>query len=171
MRRYLAMALTLLIITGCSFYHTSSRDRSLRGTVAIPLMSNETSQAGLELELTELLTVAIERDGLLSIIPDAAEADFLLETAISQYEERVSFSTVVGAAEEYELTLAIRTGFLVQALGRDDLPESWDRTIQARATFYQEGSAGGEFLTREDAETQVREQVVEDILNAIFGEW
>jgi len=170
MRRRLTWLL-LPLLAACSFYHTTSRDRSLNGTVAIPIMENETSQAGLELELTEMLQEAIERDGLLTIIPDESEADFLLETAITQYEERVSFSTLVGAAEEYQLTLALSVAFTVQAVGRDDLPESWDRSISARATFYQEGSAGGEFLTREDAETQVREQVIDDVLNAIFGEW
>jgi len=161
----------LLLVSSCGYYHTSSRDRSLRGTVAIPVMSNETSQAGLELEMTELLREAIEQDGLLDIIPDADEADFLLEGTISAYDETVSFSTLAGAAEEYQLSMTVRTSFQVQATERDDLPESWEKPIRAHATFYQEGSAGGEFLTREDAETQVRDQVVEDILNAIFGEW
>ncbi len=172
MKRALSMAMLLLIFVGaCSYYNTSSRDRSLRGTVAIPVMNNETSQAGLELEMTELLREAIERDGLLDIIPDKDSADFLLEGIISEYEETVSFSTIVGSAEEYKLSLSIRTSFQVQAIGRDDLPESWEKSIRARATFYQEGSAGSEFLTREDAEIQVREQVIEDILNGIFGEW
>jgi hypothetical protein len=172
MRRLLSAALCLLLFTtACSYYNTSSRDRSLRGTVAIPLMSNESSQAGLELEMTELLRDAIEQDGLLDIIPDTFAADFLLESTITQYDESISFSTLAGSAEEYRLTLILRTSFQVQAVGRDDLPESWEKSIRAQATFYVEGSEGGEFLTREDAETQVREQVVEDILNGIFGEW
>ncbi len=172
MRRLLAAATLLLLFTaGCSYYHTSSRDRSLRGTVAIPLLGNESSQAGLELEMSELLRDAIEQDGLLDIIPDTVAADFLLEGTITEYEETASFSTISGTAEEYRLTLTIRTSFQVQAIGRDDLPESWEKSIRAQATFYDEGSTGGEFLTREDAELQVREQVVDDILGAIFGEW
>jgi hypothetical protein len=172
MKRGILLTLTMLLfVTACSYYNTSSRDRSLRGSVAIPVMSNETSQAGLELEMTEMLREAIERDGLLDIIPDVDSAEFLLEGIISEYEETVSFSTREGSAEEYKLSLAIRTSFQVQVIGRDDLPESWERSIRALATFYQEGSAGAEFLTRDDAETQVREQVIEDILNGIFGEW
>ena len=167
----LALAI-LLLVGGCGYYSTSSRDRSLRGNIHIPILRNDTSQAGLELELTERIVEAIERDGLLTILPSNEDADFILQGSIANYTERASFTGTEGLAEEYQLSLSILMSFeVLDRRGNPDAPEDWSRTLRSQASFYLEDTVAGETLTREEAEEQVRLQIVEDILNAIFGDW
>ena len=173
MKRAMILGLAALLLLGaCNRYSTSSRDRSLRGNVHIPILRNDTSQAGLELELTERIVEAIERDGLLTILPSEEDADFLLRGSIVSYDERASYTGASGFAEEYQLSLAILMDFeVLDRAGNPDAPEDWNRTLRSQASFYLEDTDAGETLTREEAEEQVRLQIIEDILNAIFGDW
>jgi len=161
-----------LLAAGCGYYSTSSRDRSLKGSLYMPILGNSTSQAGLELEITELIIEAIERDALLAIIPDENEADFRLQGIITRYDERASFTGSSGGAEEYHLQLTVQMDFKVlRPESLEVVPKDWSKNLNSQASFYLEDTDAGEALTREEAEEEVRRQLVEDTLNAIFGDW
>lgn len=167
-RRSLALVglAVLLAATACA-YRTTSRGRSLRGTVAVPFLDNRTGQPDLEVQLTEALVEALEQDGSLDVVNPGGE-DFLLQGAVTRYAEAPFSISAAGTADEYKLSIAVVVSFVDQT----GMQRGWrDKRITGSANFYIESSAAGEELTREGAEARALEQIVEDVLDAIFGEW
>jgi hypothetical protein len=153
-------------------YRTTSRGRSLHGSVAVPFLDNRTGQPDLELTVTDAIIEALERDGSLTVV-GGDEADFLLTGAVTRYTEAPFSIGEKGRADEYKLSVAVVLTFRDQGAGED----RWqNKGFTGSASFYLEGSGtgiGGEgqALTRDWAESEALKQIVEDVLNAIFGEW
>ncbi len=163
----LCLALLLLIATGCGFYHTTSRGRTLTGTLALPFLDNRTSQPDMEIRATEALIEAVEDDGGLTLV-DLGEEQYLLTGSVIRYSEAPFAINDEGGADEYKLTIVIELSFRNQELGED----LWEnRKFTGSESFFLEGSTAGADLTRERAENKSLEQIVDGVLNAIFGEW
>lgn len=167
MSRRVWVLLLITFLSGCAYYSTTSRGRSLQGTVSISFFANRTSQPDLGLTVTEAIVEEVEADGSLEIV-NAEKADFLLEGAVSSYSEAPFSFGETGQAEEYRLSLSVKASFFDRSKGE----ALWrNKTFSARENFYLEGSSAGEDLTREAAEEKAIEKIIEDIMNAIFGEW
>ncbi len=165
-RAALLLLLLALLVQGC-VYRTTSRGRGLSGTIAIPFLDNRTSQPGLEVTATESLTESIERDGSMNIV-GADHADFLMEGAVTRYSEAPFSISSSGRSEEYKLTITVVLSFTDLITGEDRFR---DKTFTGSDNFFLEGSSAGADLTRERAEEKALEQIVEGVLNSIFGEW
>lgn len=167
-RRLLVLvSLAALLAAAACAYRTTSRGRSLRGRVAVPFLENRTGEPDLEVELTEDLVAALEQDGSLAVVSPGGE-DFLLQGAVTRYTEAPFSISAAGTADEYKLSISVVVSFIDQT-GQQ---RGWrDKRITGSANFYIESSAAGEELTREGAEDRALEQIVEDVLDAIFGEW
>jgi hypothetical protein len=170
MRRLWALgALALLAVTGldCGYYHSTSRGRTLHGTIAIPFLENHTAQPDLELRATEALIAAVESDGGLRLVPRGQER-YLLTGNVARYGEAPFSIGDTGAADEYKLSLVLQLSFRDQETGED----LWqDRRFSGSESFFVEGSAAGAELTRDRAEEKALEQIIDAVLNAIFGDW
>lgn len=159
--------LLLLALGGCGFYHTTSRGRALSGTVALSFLDNRTSQPDLEITATEALIEAIEDDGGLTIVPNGSE-QYQITGSVVRYGEAPFSISETGSADEYKLTIVLQLSFRNRELGED----VWsDRRFTGSESFFIEGSEAGAELTRDRAEEKALEQIVDDVLNAIFGEW
>ncbi|MCB1161541.1 hypothetical protein KDL67_02525 [bacterium] len=160
-------ALLLLGVASCGHYHSTSRGRTLQGTIAIPFLENRTAQPDLELRATEALIDAIEADGGLRLVPRGQER-YLLTGTVARYGEAPFSIGDAGTADEYKLSLVLLLSFRDQETG-DDL---WkDRRFSGSESFFVEGSAAGEELTRDRAEEKALQQIIDAVLNAIFGDW
>ena len=164
--------LACLVLASACPYRTTSRGRSLRGSVSIPFLDNRTGQPDLELKVTEAIIEALDREGSLTVV-GGEDGDFLLNGAVVRYGEAPFSISDKGRADEYKLTVGVVLSFRDQTTGED----RWqNKSFTGSASFYLEGSAvagsgDGETLTRDWAEEEALKQVVEDVLNAIFGEW
>jgi hypothetical protein len=162
------LILTLFLLA-CANYSSTTRGRGVRGDLDLPLFVNETDQAGLGIELTELLLEEIERDGLLHKVPEEGDPLFRLDVILESYEEKAAFTGEMGAAEEYtlEIQLKLTLSTLRDPHEEEEGREDFSKSIRARETFYLEG----EGFSRDDALENAKEQLVDDILLAIFGDW
>lgn len=159
--------LPLVFLGGCGFYRTTSRGRTLQGTVVLPFLENRTSQPDLELRATEALIEAIEDDGGLALV-NRGEEDYLLTGSVVRYSEAPFSISASGVADEYKLTIIIQLSFRDQASG----VAIWaERKFTGSESFFLAGSDAGSELTRDRAEDKALEQIVDSVLNAIFGDW
>jgi len=162
-----ASGLALLLSVACGYYHGTSRGRSLSGSVAVPFLENRTAQPDLELLATEALSEALEADGGLRLVPRGQE-DYLLTGSVVRYGEAPFSIGEAGSADEYKLTIALEMSFQRSATGEF----VWsDRRFTGSESFFVEGSAAGAELTRDRAEAKALEQIVDGVLNAVFGDW
>ena len=166
-RRLLGALLILLVATQACVYRTTSRGRGLEGSIAIPFLDNRTSQPGLEVLATQVLTETLERDGNLRDVGED-QAGFLMEGAVTRYTEAPFSISDTGRSEEYKLTITVVLSFTDMSTGEDRFR---DKSFTGSDNFYLEGSAAGEDLTLERAVVKALDQIVESVLNAIFGEW
>ena len=162
----LALLLPLLLGSAC-VYKTTSRGRGLHGSVTLPFMDNRTGRPDLEITATEALTAAIERDGNLTV-GGRDDTDFLIDGAVTRYTEAPFSISSSGRSEEYKLTITVVLSFSDRRTGEDRFR---DQSFTGSDNFFLEGSGAGADLTRERAEEKAFEQIVESVLNAIFGEW
>ena len=163
----LAALVLLQFLVGCGFYHSTSRGRSLTGTLALPFLDNRTSQPDLEIVATEALIEAIEDDGGLTLVGSGFE-QYLLTGSVVRYSEAPFSISDKGSADEYKLTIVLQLSFRDQIEGA----AVWtDRRFTGSESFFLEGSEAGADLTRDRAEEKALEQIVDATLNAIFGEW
>jgi hypothetical protein len=163
---YLAPAV-LILTCACGFYSTTSRGRSLTGSIAIPFFDNRTTQPDLEVKATSAIVDALEQDGSLAVVSPGSE-EFLLAGAVTRYSEAPFSISAGGVSEEYKLSIVVVLSFTNQRTGES----VWrDKSFTGTENFFFEGSPTGEVLSRDNAEEKAIEQIVEDVLNAIFGEW
>ncbi len=171
MRRCVLLLLPMLVLAGllssCGFYHSTSRGRTLSGTINVPFLDNRTSQPDLELRATESLIEAIEDDGGLILASSGAER-YLLTGFVTRYDERPFSINDKGTADEYKLSIEIQLSFQDHEFGT----AVWsDRKFSGSESFFLEGSEFGGELTRDRAEEKAMEQIMDAVLNSIFGEW
>jgi outer membrane lipopolysaccharide assembly protein LptE/RlpB len=163
----LATLMLATLLSNCGFYHSTSRGRTLSGTINVPFLDNRTSQPDLELRATEYLIEAIENDGGLSLVSSGDEK-FLLKGSVLRYGESPFSITDAGTADEYKLTIVLQLSFEDRELGE----MVWsDRKFTGSESFFLEGSEFGAELTRDRAEEKAMEQIMDAVLNSIFGEW
>ncbi len=156
-----------LLLVDCGFYHSTSRGRTLSGTVTVPFLDNRTSQPDLELRATAYLIEAIEDDGGLVLVSAGGEK-YLLSGSVVRYAESPFSISDSGTADEYKLTIVLQLSFEDREFGES----LWrDRKFTGSESFFLEGSEFGGELTRDRAEEKAMEQIVDSVLNSIFGEW
>jgi hypothetical protein len=172
----LGLVLLSVLCTGCG-YRTSTRGRTLQGTVAVPFMENRTAYPDIELLLTNNLILALERDGNLSVIGlDAAE--YLLTGVLVRFSEAPFNIDPTGKSDEYKLAISADLTFVNKVTGE----ELWrDKRFTGQASFYLDvgselgatsfGEQAEVEFTRDWAVVQATNQIIEDVLNVIFGEW
>jgi len=165
--RLAAVAVLLTLLPGCGYYHGTSRGRTLSGSLALPFLENRTAQPDLELRATESLTEAFEADGSLRLV-SRGEEEYLLTGSVVRYGEAPFSIGESGSADEYKLTIVLELSFLNSATSE----AVWsDRRFTGSESFFVEGSAAGAELTRDRAEEKALEQIVDGVLNAVFGDW
>ncbi|MBM4118509.1 hypothetical protein FJ251_12385 [bacterium] len=165
--RFCLAAGLLALTAGCGYYHGTSRGRLLSGSLALPFLENRTAQPDLELRATEALTEAFEADGSLRLVTRGQE-DYLLTGSVVRYGEAPFSIGEGGGADEYKLTIVLELSFLNGATSE----MLWsDRRFTGSESFFVEGSAAGADLTRDRAEEKALEQIVDGVLNAVFGDW
>ena len=85
----LAALAASLLAAGCGYYSFSPAvQKGGIGTVAIPVLGNESLEYGIETDVTEALNETFTEDGGLRVVAED-EADALLRGAVGLYERAV----------------------------------------------------------------------------------
>lgn len=100
----LACAVLLLGTTGCEEMKPTMPDHIRR--IAIPTFLNQTSQPGIDQEISQKVTQEVLVDGRLSVVP-MQQADGLLEGTITQYLQLPLVRDANQVPQQYKLQISV----------------------------------------------------------------
>ncbi len=161
----IAAAALIALAPACGgYYSTKGRTAGDIKKIAVPNLSNETSEPDVEIAITENLRAGLIKDNTLKVVAER-EADAVLEATVVEYRNLpYTFSTEL-QADQYRLTVAI----LASLFNPKENDYVWkDRRIEARSEYYLETATE---RTYDRALEEVYKDLVEGILNATTQEW
>lgn len=157
----------ILAVSSCGVYRTTSRTAGDIKNIAIPYLSNETSEPDIEIEITQKIIEGIVNDNTLKVVPEE-ESDALLEAVIIEYSNIPYTFSESGAdvqAEQYRLTVTIRASLF----DRKKNEYIWeDKRIKANGDYYLETQSE---QTYEKALEDIYRDIVESILSSTVQDW
>ncbi len=156
-----------LLSAGCAYYSfTGASIPDTIRTIAIPTagLDAATPLPALPDELTRLLTDRFVRQTRLSLEPDEATADAVLESRIVGYRNE---PTAVG--DDRALRTRITIDVQVRYAARGAAEPLLDRRFTAYADFDAE-AAGGETAETQAAQSALR-QIADDVFTAATSNW
>ncbi|MBN2185705.1 MAG: hypothetical protein JW746_10295 [Candidatus Krumholzibacteriota bacterium] len=162
-----ALNAIILFSVSCGFYRTSSRTAGDIKRIAIPYLSNETSEPDIEIEITQKIIDGIINDNTLKVVSDA-DADGILEAAIKEYRNvpfTFSESGTEIQAEQYRLTVRLNASLF----DKNKNSYIWEnKTIVSHGDYYLETSSEQTFAK---ALEDVYREIVESILSSTVEDW
>ena len=166
MKARLALAALVLVLSlaGCGYYSFSpSLQKGGVGTVAVPVLENETLEYGIETEITEVLNDVLTEGGLRVVGED--EADALLRGAVTLYERSVMSYDAGGDPREYKVRILADLAYEVIS-SREMI---WEGTAEGWAVYSTAGD--GEFNSEEEARDDAIEKLADDVLSKTVQGW
>lgn len=156
-----------ILALSCGVYRTTSRTAGNIKKIAVPYMSNSTSEPGIEIEITDSVIEGLITDNTLKVV-DEADADAVLEGTVVTYRND-PFTFERGQdqiqAEQYRLTVVIRASLF----DRSSNTYIWeDRRISAHGDYYLETTGDQNY---ENALEEVYRDIVEAILSSTVQDW
>jgi hypothetical protein len=99
-----------LLILGCAHYSTSATGSGGIRSVAVPLLENESLEAGIHQALTDSLIQSFVSDGALRVV-GAGQADAVVQgTVLEIKEEPFTYGGQTGA-EQYQISVFVKIVF------------------------------------------------------------
>ena len=159
-----ALLLAVPMLSGCGYYSTSGRKAGDVQKLYIPFLENETAEPDIEIDITQRVIEAIEKEGTLKVTPDS-DADAVLEGSVVEYANvPFTFSNEL-QADQYRLVIGLK----VSLFDREANSYLWqEKGIRAQANYYLETSTEN---TYEKALADIYRDLVEEILGATVEEW
>ncbi len=164
-RLFVAVALILAALTGCSHYGFSASVRTHISSVAIPVLENETVEFAVDQGLTDALIEEFSDDNSLSIVGED-EAESILRGTIVRYSRPVLSYDAGGNPREYKVSI-------VAKLSYEDLTSStimWEDEIMGWAVYSVTGE-DGELTTEEEAQERAFEKIAQDVVSRTVQAW
>ena len=96
---------SICLLVGCAYYSTSATGGGGIRSVAVPLLENESLEAGIHQALTDSLIQAFVTDGALRVV-DEDQADAVLQGTVLEVKEEPF--TYGDQADQYQITIFIR---------------------------------------------------------------
>lgn len=158
----LALCFVCLVASGCySFRGQVAGD--IR-TLAIPTMSNESSEFGLSETVTDQLIRAFQRDGTLKIVPEG-QADAVLVGALVDVRDEPYTARSDGGitVDEYRFSMTCRMELVTPSTGES----KWVQNFPVSEIY----AYGGDLANRDEAVVAATEKLVVDLINKIVGSW
>ena len=154
--------LLLSILSSCGYYSFKGALPSHLKTIAIPLFNNATANAGVQENLTNMLTDGFIEDNTLSLV-DETKADLILSGSINS----ISVKAAIVQAGESVTESKVMVGVKVKC--EDVLKNKvlFDQNFEDYGMM--DENAGLD--EREAAITTALEQITDKIINATIGGW
>jgi hypothetical protein len=166
-RRPFAAAVTLLLLglAGCGYYSFSpSLQKGGAGSVAIPVLENETLEYGIETDVTETLIDVFTENGGLRVVGEG-QADALMRGAVSLYERTVMSYDAQGDPREYKVRIV--ADLVYETISSREV--IWEGAAEGWAVY----STGGESenTTEDEARAEALEKLADDVLSKTVQGW
>jgi len=157
--------LCVLPVVGCGHYGTSSRTAKDIKSIYVPFFTNETTEPGLDISVTEIVINDLIDDNTLKVV-DENNADAVLEGSIIRWVNKpFSFDNDLNA-QEYRVIIHVRVS-LFRRGGREAI---WkDRTISGESSYFVEPIPGEN--TFQDARDAAVHTITERILGMTVQDW
>jgi len=163
MRR--AWLASLLLVGGCAYSFNPSSIPGHLKTVQIPVASNETLEAQLSEELTQALTDRFVTDNTLRVVQK--DADSVLESDITGYENRVFGFNSQQQADEYLVRVIVKMTFRDRVKNK----EIWSDEIQGAERYFPGGTGGHTVNSEEAARALAVKQIVDAAIARTTENW
>jgi hypothetical protein len=134
-------------------------------SVQIPVASNQTLEAELADELTQALTDRFVRDNTLRVVQK--DADSVLESDITGYENRVFGFNSQQQADEYLVTVTVQMTFRDRVKNK----EMWSERIQGAERYFVGGGGGQTVNTEAGARALAIKQIVDAAVARTTENW
>lgn len=175
------MALVLAVwLGGCGFQFAPYRGGEVVGNVVIEGLDNDSFEPGVEATVLDALHRVFLRRGVLTLVDDPAQADFVIGGIIEPIQTRSRSFSSVTLALEYEVTMRLsldvlrvtglaEDGLGVAGLGVDGNEVVLDGTLLQESEFYL-ASADVEVLrrNRREALLHVSDVIASRIHDALY---
>lgn len=161
----LAAALSLVVAAGCSHYGFSPAVKTHISTIAIPILTNESLEFGIEQDLTDVLISQFSDDNTLRVVSEDA-ADSILRGAVVVYERPVVSYDASGNPREYKVRVVARLTY-------DDLTTGetvWKEDAEGWALYSVSGE-GGDLTTEDEARASALQKLAQDVLGKTVQGW
>jgi len=154
-----------LVLAGCAYsFNPSSIPRHLQ-TVQIPVASNQTLEAEVSEELTQALTDRFVRDNTLRVVQK--DADAVLESDITGYENRVFGFNAEQQADEYLVVVVVQMTFRDRVKNK----ELWQERIQGTERYFVGGAGLATVNTEAGARALAIKQIVDSAVARTTEDW
>lgn len=149
------------LLTGCGIYSFSGSTLPPHiRTVGVPLFEDQTTEFGIDQQLTDALIEAIRDDNTLKIA-DPRDADAVLSGTVTRVEDRAGQYTSDEVAADFRVTVTVKVKF-------EDMRK---RSVMWESSLSQWGSYDGTDVPRTDGIAEALEKLSTDILNRSLSDW
>lgn len=166
MKRFFGFLAVLAILTGCRYTFSPNLPPGIE-SVAVPTITNNTFEYGIEQELTGAIIEELLTNSPLTVTSEE-RADSLLLISITSYRTRAIAYDVAEEVKKRELVVELEVVFRDLDAKRD----LWrDTSLDERVTYYDIKTAGGVTETEEEAYTELVDLLAHRVVDRIVEGW
>jgi hypothetical protein len=160
-----AISLSVLAGGGCGVYSVNSgRVHESIKRVAVPFLENKTSEANLEIALTDAIVQAIQSDNTLKVV-EQEDADSILSGSVLLYRLKEAFTNQDLQVNEYQVQIMVELNFEVVETGEKIFEK---RRITGNGNYILNDPNGTSETT---ARTEAAGDIVREVLALVVEEW
>lgn len=156
------LLIPLILFISCGYYSFKGALPSHLKTIAIPLFNNTTAEAGVQDEVTDLLTDVFIEDNTLALV-DESKADLILNGSISSILQQPAIVQGDEEVTENKIVVRVKVKCQDQVTGK----VMYDKNFEDYGLM----DINGGLDERKAAITSALEQIVDKILNETLGGW
>ena len=159
------LVLALLAASGCGYYSFSPAVKTHISTIAVPILTNETLEFGVEQDLTDALISEFADDNTLRVVGEDS-ADSILRGAVAIYERPVMSYDASGNPREYKVRVVARLTY--EDVKREEIV--WQEDVEGWAVYSETGEGGG-LTSEEEARESALVNLAQDVLSKTVQGW
>ena len=152
-------------LIGCGYYGTTSRTAKNIKSVYVPFFTNETTEPGLDISVTENIINDLIDDNTLKVVGEE-DADAILEGRVVRFVNRPFSFDIDLNAQEYRVIIHVKVSLLRRGGGE---PIWKNKSITGESFYFVEPIEGEN--TFEDARQQATHIITERILGLTVQDW
>jgi outer membrane lipopolysaccharide assembly protein LptE/RlpB len=166
-RRISLLVLSALVMAcaGCGVYSaTSGRVDDTVRYVHMPYLENMSTEPGIEIELTDAITAALQEDNTLKVVNED-DASSLLSGKVLRYNLRPAFTTSELQVDEYQVQILVELSFVVNETGEKLIDK---KRVTGTGNYILDDPGDS---SEESARAQAAAEIVRAVLAAIVEDW
>ena len=159
------IGLLMLTIAGCGVYSASSGrvDDSIR-KVYVPYLENMSTEPGIEIELTDAITQALQEDNTLKVVNEA-DAATRLDGKVLSYRLQEAFTTSQLQVDEYQVQIMVELSFTILETGERLIDR---KRVRGTGNYIVDDPEGS---SEETARAIAAAEIVRSVLASVVEDW